>query len=68
MLSISDDVVVQIQDADADDVLLEKIYTSSDIKQEAKKNKKSFMEVANQYTLFGMDDNVNSYYVDLENV
>lgn len=68
MLSIHDDVIVQIQDVNGDDVLLDEIYTSSDIKQEAKRNGESFMDVASRYTLFGMDDNGNSYYVDLENV
>lgn len=68
MLSISYDVTVNIQDANGDDVMLDEVYTSSDIKQEAKRNGESFMEVASRYTLFGMDDNGNSYYVDLENV
>jgi len=68
MLSIHTDVIVQIQDANGDDVLLDEIYTSSDIKQEAKRNGESFMDVASRYTLFGMDDNGNSYYVDLENL
>lgn len=68
MLSIHTDVIVQIQDANGDDVLLDEIYTSSDIKQEAKRNGESFMDVASRYTLFGMDDNGNSYYVDFENV
>lgn len=39
------------------------IYTSSDIKELAKKNKTTYLEVAEKFELIGLDSNGNSYYV-----
>jgi len=42
------------------------IYKSSDMKELAKKNKVTYLEVVEEFKLIGLDSNGNSYYVPRE--